>query len=86
MLTEKEKAFRDRIHNSVDLFIETVDVAQLNKNLRNLVMAYLINELKEGTHTFFDEMVDGLWFLFSLLDDIEKEGLMNKSDWERGKA
>ena len=32
---------------------------------------------------FFDEMVNDLWFLFFLLDDIEKDGQSDKTDMER---
>jgi len=83
MQTEKQKAVNDEVIYSLELFLEVVDVPRLNRGLRHILMAYLKHEMESGTHTFFDEMVNDLWFLFFLLDDIEKDGQSDKTDMER---
>jgi hypothetical protein len=65
-------AFNARLKEALMLFIESHPAATLSKNLRNMLVEYLMQPSATESHYLYETLA-GLESLFMLLDVIEEE-------------
>ena len=76
-MTENKKPIEFEINEVVkeefERFLSLVPIKRLSHNIRNLLLSYLKNEIKDGIENDFQQLIQDLSLLFELFDLMEGE-------------